>query len=52
LICRLAACEEPAHWNGERAEQWWRTHLPDVGRVAAGEGASTTATRIYKDEQA
>ena len=28
LAQRLSACQVPEPWNRERAERWWRTHVP------------------------
>jgi len=29
---RLSACDPGKKWTDERAERWWRTHLPDQGQ--------------------
>ena len=29
LALRLSACPVPQQWTRERAERWWRTHLPE-----------------------
>jgi eukaryotic-like serine/threonine-protein kinase len=29
LALRLAACPVPQQWTRERADRWWRTHLPE-----------------------
>ncbi len=32
LAARLAACALPQPWTPERAERWWRTHMPEQVR--------------------
>jgi eukaryotic-like serine/threonine-protein kinase len=32
LARRLSACQVPVPWTHERAERWWRTHLPSPVR--------------------